>query len=70
MVPVLTLGLQAAEGGTDSADGLNSALEAASAVGLEVMTLATERGASVIGRRLWLGTLRRRNSSRPILVRK
>jgi|688.fasta_scaffold652017_1 hypothetical protein len=51
MAPVATLGLQAAEGGTDRAEGLNSARDAASAVGLEVRTLlADERGASVMGR--------------------
>ena len=70
MIPVLALGLQAADGGTDKADGLNSALEAASTVGLDVITLATERGASVMGRRLLMGPRRRRNSSRPRFVRK
>ena len=51
MVPVTIFGLHAADGGTDNADGLNSALEAASGVGLEVRTLAVDRGHSVIGRR-------------------
>ena len=43
--PVIKLGLQAAEGGTERADGLNSAREAASTVGLDVMILfSIERG--------------------------
>ena len=69
MVPVTTLGLQAADGGTDKADGLNSALDAASAVGLDVITLF-DRGASVMGRRLLLATRRNRTSSLPLFVRK
>jgi hypothetical protein len=70
MAPVATLGLQAAEGGTDRAEGLNSARDAASAVGLEVRTLlADERGASVMGRLTWV-IRRRRNSSLPRFVRR
>lgn len=83
MVPVMTwLGLQAADGGTDRADGLNSAREAASTVGLDVITLLdssmVDLGASTMGRRncCWLPSAdleTRRNriiSSRLLLVRK
>ena len=73
--PVIKLGLQAAEGGTERADGLNSAREAASTVGLDVMILfSIERGTWVMTlTRCWrpsLGIRRRRISSRVRLVRK
>ncbi len=70
MLPVTILGLQAAEGGTERAEGLNSALEAASAVGLEVRTFTVERGHSVMGRRFSEVPRRSRISSRPRFVRK
>lgn len=65
-------GLQAAEGGTERAEGLNSAREAASTVGLDVITLfSSERGTWVMARKGPLLDIRRRRmSSRVSFVRK